>query len=56
MTTDNSSNTLGTATQLCDYTATVLTQMVSVFQPYLGANQSAYAAHVGAHIQHIIEH
>jgi len=56
MTTDNTSNTLGTATQLCDYTAAVLTQMVSVVQPYLGAKQSAYAAHVGAHIRHIIEH
>lgn len=56
MTTDNTSNSLGTATQLCDYTAAVLTQMVSVIQPYLGAKQSAYAAHVGAHILHIIEH
>jgi len=56
MTTTNTSNTLGTAKQLGDYTAAVLAQMVSVVQPYVGAKQSDYAAHVGAHIRHIIEH
>jgi hypothetical protein len=56
MTTSNSPNSLGTAAQLCDYTAAVLAQMVSVIQPYLGAQQSDYAAHVGAHMRHIIEH
>lgn len=56
MTTGNTSNTLGTATQLCDYTAAVLAQMVSVIQAYEGAQRSDYAAHVGAHMRHIIEH
>ena len=48
--------TLGTAGQLCEYTGAVLAQMVSVIQPYVGAQQPDYAAHVGAHIRHIIEH
>jgi hypothetical protein len=56
MTNTNTSSTLGTATQLCDYTTAVLAQMVSVIQPYLGAQQPDYAAHVGAHTRHIIEH
>jgi hypothetical protein len=58
MTTSNTSNTLalGTAAQLCDYTAAVLAQMRSVVQPYVGAQQPDYAAHVGAHTRHIIEH
>lgn len=56
MTTNSVSNGLGTAKQLCDYTAAVLAQMVSVIQPYVGAKESDYAAHVGAHIRHIIEH
>jgi hypothetical protein len=56
MTTSQSPNTLGTAVQLCNYTQAVLTQMVSMIQPYLGAQQPDYAAHVGAHMRHIIEH
>lgn len=56
MTTHHSPTTFGTSTQLCDYTVAVLTQMVSVIQPYLGAQAPDYAAHVGAHIRHIIEH
>ena len=56
MTTSNLSNTQGTATQLSDYTAAVLAQMVSVIEPYVGAQQADYAAHVGAHTRHIIEH
>ena len=56
MTTGNASNTLGTAAQLCEYTAAVLAQMVSVIQPYVGAKASDYEAHVGAHMRHIVEH
>lgn len=56
MTANSTSNPLGTAAQLCDYTAAVLAQMVSVIRPYVGAKQSDYAAHVGAHVRHIIEH
>lgn len=56
MTTSHFPNTLGTAAQLCNYTQAVLTQMVSVIQPYLGTQESDYAAHVGAHMRHIIEH
>ncbi len=56
MTTKNASNPFGTAKQLCDYTAAVLAQMVNVIQPYVGAKQSDYAPHVGAHVRHIIEH
>ena len=56
MTTSNPPNTLGTAAQLCGYTAAVLAQMVSVIQPYVGARASDYAVHVGAHMRHIIEH
>ncbi len=41
---------------MCDYTAAVLAQMRSVVQPYLGTQQPDYAAHVGAHTRHIIEH
>jgi hypothetical protein len=47
---------LGTAPQLCNYTSCVLAQMVTIVQPYIGMNQSDYAAHIGAHIRHIIEH
>lgn len=49
-------NNLGNAKQLCDYTAAVLVQMVSVVQPYVGVQQPDYATHVGAHTRHIIEH
>ena len=56
MTTSTTPSTLGTAAQLCNYTSAVLAQMVSVIQPYLGALQPDYAAHVGAHTRHIIEH
>lgn len=56
MTASKTSSALGTATQLCEYTSAVLTQMVGVIQPYVGVRQSDYAAHVGAHIRHIIEH
>ena len=56
MTASKPSNTFGTASQLCHYTSAVLAQMVSVIQPYVGAQQSDYAVHVGAHIRHIIEH
>ena len=56
MTTTHTSGPLGTATQLCAYTAAILAQMVSVIEPYAGARQPEYAAHVGAHIRHIIEH
>jgi hypothetical protein len=56
MTTSNTPNSLGTAAELCGYTAAVLAQMVSVIQPYVGAQQPNYAAHVGAHMRHIIEH
>jgi hypothetical protein len=56
MTTSNTSSTLGTAAQLCNYTSAVLAQMLSVIQPYVGAQQADYAAHVGAHTRHIIEH
>lgn len=56
MTPSNTSNPLGTAAQLCDYTTAVLAQMISVIQPYAGAQQADYAAHVGAHMRHIIEH
>jgi hypothetical protein len=56
MTTSATPQTLGTAAQLCNYTSAVLAQMVSVIQPYLGAQQPDYAAHVGAHTRHIIEH
>lgn len=54
--TTTTTNLLGTAAQLCDYTAAVLAQMRSVIQPYVGARQPDYAAHVGAHTRHIIEH
>jgi hypothetical protein len=56
MTAHHTTNPLGTASQLCDYTGAVLAQMVSVIEPYTGAQQSDYAAHVGAHMRHIIEH
>lgn len=56
MTASNSPSTLGTAAQLCQYTQAVLAQMVSVIQPYVGSQQPHYAAHVGAHMRHIIEH
>lgn len=56
MTNSNAPCNTGTATQLCAYTAAVLSQMVSVIQPYLSERQSEYATHVGAHIRHIIEH
>jgi hypothetical protein len=49
-------NKLGTAAQLSAYTAAVLAQMASVIQPYVGARAADYAAHVGAHMRHIIEH
>jgi hypothetical protein len=47
---------LGTAAQLSSYTAAVLAQMASVIQPYVGTRSADYAAHVGAHMRHIIEH
>ena len=53
---NTSANIFGTAAQLRGYTAAVLAQMVSVITPYTTANQPDYAAHVGAHIRHIIEH
>jgi hypothetical protein len=56
MTSNNTPSQLGTAKQLCDYTTAVLVQMLSVIQPYVGAKQADYAAHVGAHTRHIIEH
>ena len=56
MTPSTTPKALGTALQLCDYTAAVLAQMVGVVQPYAGAQQPDYATHVGAHIRHIIEH
>jgi hypothetical protein len=56
MTNSNTSNTLGTASQLCDYTTAVLAQMISVIQPYVAAQRPDYTAHVGAHTRHIIEH
>ena len=56
MTNTTTPNALGCAAQLCRYTAAVLAQMASVIQPYLGARRPDYAAHVGAHIRHIIEH
>ena len=56
MTNNNTLDQLGTAKQLCDYTAAVLAQMLSVIQPYVGVRHSDYAAHVGAHTRHIIEH
>lgn len=49
-------NTSGTAVQLSAYTAAVLAQMTSVIQPYVGPRAADYAAHVGAHMRHIIEH
>ena len=52
----SSSNAIGTADQLCQYTACVLAQVSSVIQPFVGARQPDYAAHVGAHVRHIIEH
>ena len=56
MTISATPNQLGTPKQLCDYTTAVLAQMLSVIQPYVGAKQADYAAHVGAHTRHIIEH
>ena len=47
---------LGNAAQLCSYTGAVLAQMVSVIEPYTRQRQPDYAAHVGAHMRHIIEH
>ena len=46
----------GTATQLCDYTSAILGQMSQVIQPYVSSQSGDYAAHVGAHMRHIIEH
>ena len=56
MTTGHTPHDLGSSAQLCGYTSAILDQMVSVIQPYLGEHQPDYAAHVGAHIRHIIEH
>lgn len=56
MTTITTQTGLGTAEQLCEYTTAVLAQMVSVIQPYVCTQQPDYAAHVGAHMRHIIEH
>ncbi len=56
MTSNTTLTQLGTAKQLCDYTTAVLGQMISVIEPYLGAQQPGYAAHIGAHTRHIIEH
>lgn len=56
MTENKALNVAGSAQQLCDYTAAVLAQMVSVIEPYVGSRQPEYAAHIGAHTRHIIEH
>jgi hypothetical protein len=56
MTTTPSSQPLGTAAQLCDYTSAILGQMTPVIESYVGQRASDYAEHVGAHMRHIIEH
>ncbi len=54
--TTNQTPMLGTAAQLCDYTSAILAQMTGVIEPYVGIKSADYAAHVGAHMRHIIEH
>ena len=54
--TSDTNQTAGTATQLCDYTSAILDQMSQVIQPYITSQSGDYAAHVGAHMRHIIEH
>ena len=54
--TTNQTDALGTAAQLRSYTSAILGQMTSVIEPYVGIRSTDYAAHVGAHMRHIIEH
>lgn len=52
----NQTQTLGNAAQLCGYTTAILSQMTSVIEPYVRMRSADYAAHVGSHMRHIIEH
>lgn len=54
--TTHQTDALGTAAQLCSYTSAILGQMTHVIEPYVGIRSTDYAAHVGAHMRHIIEH
>jgi hypothetical protein len=52
----NTSNTRGTAAQLCAYTGEIFLQMAGIAKPYLGPRKPLYRDHIGAHLRHIIEH